>query len=1013
MRRKWLIAGLMMCCGAAMAQPKGVLWRQVLDAPLVQAPLVADVLPERGGLEVVATSDSPGNVLCFGAGGEALWKTPLGEGLRPVAPVAYGVQRDQAALIAVGASDGAVLGLDAVSGVERWRAALTAPVTALLWADLDDQGNSTLVAAAGAAVVALDAAGQERWRYTTDNPVLALSAGDIDDTRTIRIFGVAGTQVFALDATGQSLWQTELAGTAAGSLALSDADGDRLAELYVATVGAAPVLVALDADTGSERWQTPLDPLPDFQPAHVVAGDLERDASGEILVAGTGGIVALGGEGTLRWSVATDTGAAADAVLGDVDRDGRPDVLVAVPGHALLVLGSDGSLQYRSTEPAPVSAPVLADLNGDKDLELIVAGANQALMAFRTPGYATPVLLPWPMAGADAARTNATLADPALADPGFVVESVPLLNNGGFESGLAGWESDPADALAAAPEAMSGVGAAQVTPGAGVVVLRTVAVPLDPAVHALNPLVFGKGDGAQAAVVEWRKGTAVVRRDRLRALPANSQGWRRFTANNLIRPAAADAVALALENAANAAAPVLWDEASMLAGVERIPQVSVVVNQVGFEAAYAKHFTAWSSTLAPDARFVVVGEGSGVRYEGVLGEGKRIVDAFGKDWGAYYYRGDFSPVEEPGNYRIEVTLGDMTVTSSPFKIQADLYLTDLMGPALAFLQAHRADGGWQAPGADAPGDTAALTYALAETYDVLAWRFKPRLPGESLPTPQLLQEAQYGAGALLASPPATSAAAAALARVARLVPGDPALAPAARTALDAAVAGGAADGMAFNAAVNLLLLGEDDALHQLAERLLPAPAAQCAEMLLQYEPMCLSGQALSFDVATDLIGQADAMLKQAQNPFGVYAPAVAGKSVYFGTTSEAAAAVGNTHTLLEATRVVAQAFRFNPNLEYLGFIADQFNWLLGNNPDGVCLVGGLGTQPLPGFHGGDAGADVLGGIANGYVGRGAGDDRPSIDLTAGPTAAAASNGMTLDNVAAWIQTIGYLKRIRH
>jgi hypothetical protein len=694
-------------------------------------------------------------------------------------------------------------------------------------------------------------------------------------------------------------------------------------------------------------------------------------------------------------------------VLADLDRDGRSDVIVAVPGHALLLLRADGTLQYRSTDPAPAAAALVADLNGDRDLELVLASAARALHAWHTPGFATPVLMPWPMAGANAARENAALADPALADPGFVVETLSLLENGGFESGLEGWRTDPAEAMSAAPEAMSGTGALQITGG---VPVRTAPAPLDPAMNSLTALAFGKGEAAKGAAVEWRSGDRVVRSDRLRALPANDKGWRRFTGNNLLRPAAADNVVLVLEATPEAATPVLWDEASLLAGIERIPQVNVFANQVGFETNAHKRFTAMSSTRADNARFLLLDDGNTARYEGQLGEAKRIVDAFGKDWGAYYYQGDFTPYAEPGTYRIQVTLGDLSATSAPFQIQPDLNLSHLMDPVLRFLQAHRtAEGGWKEPGAEAPGDTGQITYALAEIYELLSWRLNAN-DGAAAPPDSLLQEMQYGVNALRQAPPG-AANAAALARAARLFPEDATLPEAARKSLqgvDTAVK----DPMTFNALVNLLLLQFDPALQQAAELQLPAAPAPCAESLLLYEPMTLSAEPLSFTLAMDLAAAADALLLQASNPFGVCTLSQPGKPDFFGTTAEQSAGRGNTHMILQAARLVAQAYRFNPKEEYLQFVQDQFNWILGNNPAGLCLIAGLGAQPLTAFHGCPSARDCAGGIAAGFVGRGPGDDRPYLALTADADRSAITNSVSFDNATAWLQTIGFLKRVR-
>src|SRR5690606_10224018 len=135
--------------------------------------------------------------------------------------------------------------------------------------------------------------------------------------------------------------------------------------------------------------------------------------------------------------------------------------------------------------------------------------------------------------------------------------------------------------------------------------------------------------------------------------------------------------------------------------------------------------------------------------------------------------------------------------------------------------------------------------------------------------------------------------------------------------------------------------------------------------------------------------------RRAANPFGIAAaPGGPGQLDCFGTTADAVADRGNSDKVLDAAIVVAAAYRFQPKPEYQRFIMDQFNWILGNNPEARNLLPGVGkTAP---------GAVLPGSVLPGFTGRAPGDDRPQLD-DAPPR---------LEDTLRWIQALAHYKRVR-
>jgi len=1015
----------------------------------LRAPL-ALTLNTQTGQPSLAFPDDQGGLRCVDAAlGQELWRIETG---RIVGPAVWsdldgdGSEEVLAATVehGVAAWTGAGVPLWTYRGDEHGRElVLDGPLAA---GDIDRDGSPEVFAVDRSGPFCLDAQGLLRWQTEPGDRFQGLCvAANIEEHGAFALFCTAQDApiLYAFGAEGgEPLWTLILTGPALGqtvtSLAPGDLDHDAVPELIV---GDSTGQVHAVSAAGKILWT--------FQTGRTAAitvslGDVDGDAEVDILAASRdAALYALDRAGALTWRYQAARPLLHPPALADIDQDGETECLFGA-GDGLFRCLTLGGRYAPVLMPWPTEGGNVARtgvLNPQETEDFLWAQETRPLL--ENGGFDEP-------AGA---------ANPA-AEPrprGWMAET----------PGEVSWSMDTQTKLA-------GAAALKVVPNARPVVIVSAAVSVAPGLRTLNTVVMANGPAAAQARLRWHGRTGIIAENPLRAVHAGDGGWTRFLSGELRRPLGAQSFSLVLVTDPANGQPAWWDQAQVNGSFKHLPQIEVFSNQVGYEVVAPKRFTVRSNFLDPRANFRILDNADLPVYEGTLTGGDPITTSSGPDWPGYYWRGDFSSCDETGTCRIEVLLGSLSARSHPFEIDYDLLWEKTAGPAAACFTHHRC--GTQAPGYHPPCHlddavdghplaggwhdgssydkraTPACLWQLACAYAVVQWRFTEAQKKAAGYT-GWLEEILWGADLVSRSiradgsayPPVVSDPgywgapqretdnkpstgderaldtessldpsfhAAALARTARLTEHNAAFVNAAKNALHWALENDLRGPLQFNTAMDLFMVTREQRYADLAQELFPGPHPDCVESLIDFENEF--DAMTSFDTAVMFSQKAEALLGQADNPFGVY---TYGAAFFDDPRDNPQASAGHCAHILDAAALAAKAFRFHPTRELESFIYDQFNWILGNNPYGISLMEGVGVAFLPTYHhryafaGLERGA-VPGAIANGIAGRAPGDDRPWLDLSGLDVPNPATNGCALHTNALYLSALANLKRIR-
>lgn len=727
------VAAILFCASNAGAVTPTVKWTYEAQSNLYAPPLVADMHPA-AGLETVIADSEAKMLRCIDAQGKQLWECRAGWKKRLISAAALSSPIETGPrLLVIGNADGTLTCIRAEDGTVVWRK----PIGAVewggaLWADLTGDGVEEIVyGTEHQGIFALDRDGNTLWRYPalpeTPAPVIPgmLAAADTDEDGRAEVFAVAQNGPFGLKPDGTLNWEEPLPHYFLGGPSLAVCMDD-LQRWFLFCLSRNDNALWIFSPRGRfEYFKAPLSGTPDAHAAaSCAAGDLNGDGSPEIIVSDAQGHISAYDirrlpfrRGRHIWTYSLEKPASAAASIGDVDADGELEVLAAAGDHSLYCLDSGGMLEWRfEAELRLVGAPAITDVDLDGQTDILVCGCDRRLYCLGLGAPYDTARMSWPFARYDAALTGARLKDDG-PPPVIVGVKRVLFEHGDFELGKPLGPDDTTEEAKARRQreprgwtiedrsvcerdgqtAYRGRYSLRV-PAAAMVLSETIPVPPFPGVVSVEAYTTGAEDAivgfgcidkhGREAKVDYQETTASQDGDwrhlqwKLR-LGGNVHSLTIFC-ENPGPPQIGAGTAIDPRWYADA-----WFDAITVSGEFDEPRcVEVLVNQVGYDTGAPKSFVVQSNADADKAVFDLL-RGDEAVLSGNLEKRGRIQGAFGQDWNHVYWRGDFSEFDEPGTYRLRVTVGRTQATSYEFEIGENLLWQRTVRPAYRYFYYQR------------------------------------------------------------------------------------------------------------------------------------------------------------------------------------------------------------------------------------------------------------------------------------------------------------------------------------
>ncbi len=696
-------------------------WIFTAKSQLYASPLVADICSNIGNETIISDSEAR-TLRCISSSGEQIWeydgkwKKRLSSG----AALTWKSPNGNPLLI-IGNGDGSLTCIEAETGKQVWKnKAGTISWGSAIWADINNDGLDEAIAGSeDNGITVFNISGEFLWNYKggNDRPTLSLktpiSASDIDLDGRSEIIAADRIGVFCLNGDGTLKWDLQTGDEFNSAPVIADANLDGSPEVYCSSFDD-NILFSVNALTGKIFWQHRLLNKVDIYSGSAIAvGDICGDASEEILISDSKGYVqSLNSDGKILWIHTSEMKTHSAITLGDVDGDGDVEVLVASGDHFLYCLNSKGFIEWRyKTDLRLVYPATIVDIENDGKTDILICGSDKQLRCLTLNGKYNPRKIPWSSYRFDAVKSGSSFDKREKQSKRISVQKEMLLF-GDFErvkiaaaksnyptgsknyevrtkrprewfvetSSDAVWKLDTLNKY-------SGSSSVKIMTKNKHFILGSTEIEINNSLRNIDVSIRFNGNTTPTAEIIWKGTNGVIRVDQLQIDRQSNLEWVRLSREGLVPPNSATWFKLVLGTETSSTS--WWDDAHIKGNYEMERNVQVYVNQLGFELNGPKYFTASSNYKSKTSSFEIIDQNNQTIYSSSLDFRDRIKGAFGHDWGSYYWRGNFSEVNKPGNYRIKIVIDGLEDISWPFEIADDLYWENTVRSAFKFFYYQR------------------------------------------------------------------------------------------------------------------------------------------------------------------------------------------------------------------------------------------------------------------------------------------------------------------------------------
>ena len=697
-------------------------WIFTAKSQLYSPPLVADICPNKGNETII--SDSEARILrCISSSGKQIWEYD-GQWKKRLSSVAALTWKssDGMPLLIIGNGDGSLTCIDAESGKKVWKtnAGIITWGNAI-WADINSDGLDEAIAGTeDNGIVAFNITGENIWTYKggMERPILSLktpiAASDINGDGQDEIFAADRFGVFCLNGDGSLKWEMQTGDEFNSAPVISDVNLDGSPELYCASFED-NILFAINAVSGNIIWQFRLmNKIDIYSGSSIAVGDIDGDDLEEILIGDDQGIVyCLDSSGEPLWMHNTEMKTHSAISLGDVDGDGDVEVLISSGDHFLYCLNYRGTIKWRyKADLRLIYAVTIVDIDNDGKTDILGCGSDGKLRCLTLNGKFNPQKIPWGSHRYDLANSGSSFKFAEKTKINKILENRELLLFGDFEqakivqaknsysSGSINYETRlnrPRDWFAERKSnsiwqldslhKLSGLSSVKINSKEEGFTLGSRVIEVEKNLKSIGASIWYKAAIPPRAEIIWEGTNGIIRADKLELHNQNNSEWRQLSIEKLIPPKSSKWVKLIVNTDPES---ITWLDNSQIKGDFEVDRnVKVYGNQLGYEKNGNKYFTVGSNYKSNSASFEIIDQNNKVVYSSTLEYRDRIKGAFGHDWGYYYWRGDFSKLNELGQYRIKVEIDELEDISWPFKIAENLYWENTVQPAYRFFYYQR------------------------------------------------------------------------------------------------------------------------------------------------------------------------------------------------------------------------------------------------------------------------------------------------------------------------------------